>query len=128
MEMIDLRLQLRNLAAGICAFGAIGCHTTKNVNLVENPDATSRPSRIEVITKGGSRIVVYQPVIQRDSLRGFSDQERTSPVTIAVSDVQSATSREVSGGRTALFVFGLIAAAVAAVFVVLIIALSQVDW
>lgn len=125
MEMIELRPLLRNAIATLFAVVAVGCHTTKNVNLVENPDATSRPSRIEVLTRSGASVTVYAPVIQRDSVRGFSDETKTTPVTLAVNDIQSARSRQVSGGRTALLVFGIVAAVVGTLFVLAVIAFSD---
>src|SRR5689334_17708748 len=83
IEMIELRPRFRNAIAGLCAALAMGCHTTRNVNLVENPDATTRPSRIEVVTKNGSSITVFDPIVRQDSVRGFSDDARTAPVTVA---------------------------------------------
>ncbi len=126
--MIEPRRQLRNAIVGLCAVFAAGCHTSKNVNLVENPDTTSRPSRIEVVTKSGSAIRVYAPVIERDSLRGYLDEERTNATVLAVSDIQSARSRQVSSGRTAALVVAIVAAAVGTLFVLAIIALSQGDF
>jgi hypothetical protein len=123
--MIEPIRQLRNAIAIACALLSLGCHVTRNVNLVENPDAASRPSRIEVITKSGSTVVVYSPVMTGDSVRGFSDQARTNPLVLAASDIQSAKVREVSGGRTAILVAGIVAAVVAALFIALIIALSN---
>jgi len=128
MEMIEPRRPFRNVIATVCAVSTIGCHVTRNVNLVENPDAASRPKEIEVVTRSGSTIVVYSPVIARDSLRGYSDQERATPIVLATSDIQVARARALSGGRTALLVTGIVAAAVAAVFLVFIIILSNVGF
>ena len=128
MEMIDIRRRFRNVVAGICAASAMSCHTTRNVNLVENTDATSRPSRVEVMTRSGSTIVVFDPIVRQDSLRGFSDEERRNPVTLATSDIQNAKTRQLSGGRTALLVFGLIAAIVAGLLIAAIIAFSETNY
>ena len=106
----------------------MACHVTRNVNLVENPDATSRPSQIEVVTKGGSTIVVYNPVIQRDSLRGYSDHTKATPIVLATTDIQTARTRQLSGGRTAFLVVGIVAAVAGALFIALIIALSNADF
>lgn len=106
----------------------MACHTTRNVKLVENPDATSRPSQIEVVTRSGATILVYDPVIQRDSLRGYSDRDGKTPTALAVSDIQSAKARQLSGGRTAALVLGLVAAAAAAWVLFIIVALSSADW
>jgi hypothetical protein len=118
--MIELRSLFGNGITAVFAALTIGCHATKNVNLVENPDATSRPSRIDVRMKTGSTVAVYQPVVRQDSLRGFSDESRVAPVTIAVSDIQSARTREFSGGRTALLTIGIVAAALVVAWVALI--------
>jgi len=126
--MIEPIRQLRNAIFTACAVMSIGCHVTKNVDLVENPDAASRPSEIEVITKTGSTVVVYSPVIMRDSLRGYSDQARSTPFVLATSDIQSARARHFSGGRTAVLVTGIIAALVAAFIVGIIIVLSNVGF
>ena len=128
MQMIEPRRQLRNAIATVCAVLSMGCHVTKNVSLVENPDAASRPSEIEVVTKSGSTIVVYSPVISRDSLRGYSDQARATPILLATSDIQVARARALSSGRTAALVVVIVAAAVTALFVAFIIALSNADF
>lgn len=120
IEMIEPRPLFRNGIAAVFAALMLGCHATKNVNLVENPDATSRPSRIEVRMKSGSAVVVYQPVVRQDSLRGFSDADGVTPVSLAVSDIQSARTREFSGGRTALLTIGIVAAGLLAAWVALI--------
>jgi len=126
--MIEPIRQLRNAIVTACAIMSMGCHVTRNVNLVENPDAASRPSEIEVITKTGSTVVVYSPVIMRDSLRGYSDKARSTPFVLATSDIQTARARQLSGGRTAVLVVGIVAALVAAWIVVIIVALSNADF
>ena len=128
IEMIEPGRRLRNAIATVCTVSSMACHVTKNVNLVENPDATSRPSQVEILTKGGSTIVVYDPVVQRDSLRGYSDQGKMSPIVLATSDIQSARTRQLSGGRTALLVTGIVATAIGALFIVAIIVLSNADF
>ena len=120
MEMIELRLHLRNVVATFFVAITLGCDTTKNVNLVENPDATSRPSQIQVLTKSGARIVVYEPIVREDSVRGYTGAERTTPVIVAVSDIQSARTRQLSGGRTALLTLGIVAVALLAAWVALL--------
>ena len=126
--MIEPIRQLRNVIVTASAMVSMSCHVTRNVNLVENPDAASRPSEIEVITKTGSTVVVYSPVIMRDSLRGYSDEARSTPFALATSDIQAARSRQLSGGRTGVLVVGIVAALVAAWIVVIIVALSNADF
>ena len=70
--------------------------------------------------KSGSAVVVYQPLVRQDSLRGFSDADGVTPVSLAVSDIQSARTREFSGGRTALLTIGIVAAGLLAAWVALI--------
>jgi hypothetical protein len=102
-----------------------GCQTTRNVSLVENPEATSRPSEMNVVTKGGSDIVIYAPVVQRDSLHGFLDEQRTNPTVLAVSDIKTAKSRQFSGGRTAALVVTLVAATLLTLFGLALAAFSE---
>jgi len=80
------------------------------------------------MTRSGSTIVVFDPIVRQDSLRGFSDEERRNPVTLATSDIQNAKTRQLSGGRTALLVFGLIAAIVAGLLIAAIIAFSETNY
>ena len=126
--MIELRRCLRNAAVIFFTASTAACHVTKNVHLVENSDATSRPSRIEVTTRSGSTFFIYQPVVQTDSVRGFSDEDRKSPTAIAVSEIANARTREVSGGRTALLVFGIVAAALTTLIILAAMAFSTVDY
>ena len=118
--MIELRPQFRNAIVGLCACLALGCHTTRNVKLVDNPDATTRPSQIEVLTRSGSRITIFQPVVRQDSVRGYSDEEQSTPVTVATSDILEARTRQFSGGRTALLTIGVVGVALLAAWVTLI--------
>lgn len=127
-EMIELRRYLRNAAVIFFAASIAACHVTKNVHLVENSDATSRPSRIEVTTRSGSTFFIYQPVVQGDSVRGFSDEARKSPTAIAVSEIANAQTRAVSSGRTALLVFGIVAAVAGTLFILAVMAVSSIDY
>jgi hypothetical protein len=126
--MIELRRCFRNAAVVFFAASSIACHVTKNVQLVENSDATSRPSQIEVTTKSGSTFVIYDPVVQSDSVKGFSDPDRRTPTAIATTSIASAQTRQVSSGRTALLVFGIVAAAVGTLFILAVMAVSSIEY
>ena len=126
--MIELRRCLRNAVAIFLATAISGCHVTKNVILSENPDATSRPSRIDVTTKSGSTLVIYDPVVQSDSVKGFSDPDRKNPTAIATTEIASAQTRQVSSGRTALLVVGIVAAVVGTLFILAAMAISNITY
>jgi hypothetical protein len=67
-------------------------------------------------------------MIRGDSLRGFSDEARANPTALAVRDIQSARTRQFSGGRTAALALGLVAVAAGALLVFAAIAFSNVDY
>ena len=94
----------------VAATWTMGCVVSKNVKLDENPDPARRPAEVE-LTSRGTVYTVHWPEVKGDSLRGWNDRKRTLPVSFAISDVQRATVREVSSGRTAGLVgLGLVAA------------------
>jgi hypothetical protein len=105
----------RRFVAVLAAVSAMGCITSKNVSLVENQDPASRPQEIEVTSRGGV-YTVHWPVVEGDSLRGWQDRKRTRTSSFALSEIQRARVRELSGERTAV-AFGIgIVATIAAVF------------
>ena len=126
--MIELRRYLRNAAPIFFVALSSACHVTKKVHLVENSDATSRPSRIEVTTKSGSTFTVYQPVVQSDSVKGFSDPDRTIPTAVATADIAKAQTREMSGGRTALLVFGIVVVTLTTLLLLAAGSIAAVDY
>ena len=95
---------IRNSIAILTTFWAFGCHTSRAVTLNENPDASARPASVEVVTAKGERLVVYQPEVRGDSLYGWLDERSRNPAAYAVSDIRSASTRQLSGGRTAVAV------------------------
>ena len=95
---------LRNSIAILTTCWTLGCYTTKRVTLKANPDASARPASIEVVTTRGQRLVVYQPEVRGDSLYGWLDEGSRNPAAYAVSDIGSASTRQLSGGRTAIAV------------------------
>jgi hypothetical protein len=101
---------IRSSILVMAATSTMACVVSKKVTLVENADPSSRPEEIEVTSRGGV-YVVHWPVVVGDSLRGWQDRAQSKRVAFAVSDVQRATVRQVSGGRTAAAVgLGLVAA------------------
>ena len=86
------------------------CTTMRNVSLVENPNAATRPERIEVQTAGRT-YAVYSPTVRGDSVHGWNDVNQTKPISFAVSEIQRARARALSTERTvAAVVAGLVGA------------------
>jgi hypothetical protein len=108
-----------------CAL-AMACQTWQPVTLVENPNAASRPDRLEAITVENARYIVYTPMVRGDSVRGWTDVERTHSIALATSNIVSARTRQVSGARTALVVIGATVAAVGTLFVLALITTTEV--
>ena len=79
---------------------ASSCMTTKNVSLVENPSAATRPTKVEVTSRGGT-YTLNDPVIRGDSLYGWTEGRRNHTVSFAISDIQRVTTQQLSTGRTA---------------------------
>ena len=97
---------LRNLIATFCATATLGCYSWRPVALEENPNTNTRPEKLRVMTKGGASFDVYRPVVAGDTLRGWSDAQRTTPVAFPVSDVATARTRQLNEARTFLAIAG----------------------
>jgi hypothetical protein len=111
---------VRRFIAIFAATATLGCYTVRPVNLVENADASRRPENIDVTTNHGPETRIYGPVIRKDSLYGWYDEDRTRPATIGINEIVSARTRQLSTGRTvALLVGGGIVVIVTAYLILL---------
>jgi hypothetical protein len=108
---------LRSLIAATVAVCTIGCYSWKPVRLDVNPDASTRPSRIEISTQDRARYTLFSPEVRGDSLHGWFDDSRSKPASFAVIQIVSAQVRQ----RDVPQVMG-VAMAVAAVAVVGVVA------
>ena len=87
---------LRSLIAVTVAVWTIGCYSWKPVRLDANPEASTRPSRIEITTKEPARYTVYHPEVRGDSLHGWLDDSRSRPVSFVVSQIAGAEVRKLN--------------------------------
>lgn len=86
----------------------------------ENPDPSTRPNVVRVVTKDGSSFDIYRPVVARDTLKGWADEKLTRPVAVATSSIANAETQRLNGARTAILVTGLVAGAIVAVYAILL--------
>lgn len=103
---------MRRSLAITAAFLTIGCTTWKKVSLVENAEPSNRPEKIEILSTKGERLL-YRPIVEGDSLRGWLDKAQTNPEAFALSDIRRARVAHFSSGRTALAIGGGLVGALA---------------
>jgi hypothetical protein len=111
---------LRKLIAIFTATATVGCYTVRPVNLVENADAPSRPETIDITTHHGPELRIYGPVIRRDSLYGWYDEDRTRAATFGIDEIVSARTRQLSTGRTAALLVGGGVVVIATAYIILV--------
>lgn len=70
-----------------------------------------KPTQVRIHRKDGKQIVLMEPELTGDSLRGYA--ETTGRPTIALADIDSIAVRRTSWGKTVLLVTGVSAAIVA---------------
>lgn len=107
-----MKLRLLIIAISCAPLAALclsSCTTLGNVSLKENLDPLKPPQQIEG-RSNGKKFVVHSPTVRRDSLLGWWDREKTQPAALAISSIQNARVRRLSGPRTALAVVGAIVA------------------
>lgn len=104
-----MMISVRNGVAVLLAVTMLGCHTTRQVTMNVNPDASSRPRKVEIQIHSGPRFTVYGPEVRNDSLFGWFDKERTKPAGIPLNEIGSARTREFSFGKTLGLTLGLAA-------------------
>lgn len=66
--------------------------------------------------------------MQGDSLVGIAADGSNARVAIAVADIQGVSERDVDGPRTAALGAGIILSTLGALFLVVLISLSQGNW
>jgi hypothetical protein len=97
-----------------------GCYTMRPVRLDESPAAAIRPESIEVMTKAGVHVRIYEPAVRGDSLHGWYDEQKTRFASYSIDEIATAEVRQLSAGRTAALVVGGGAAAIGVVYLVLL--------
>lgn len=87
--------------------------------------AIRRPTLVRVTRSDGSRVVLEDPALRPDTLRGIaSSQDADLEVDIPLADVRQLETRHFSVGRTVGLGVGLVAAAFATIVAVFIISCS----
>ena len=120
---------LRRLIAIFAATANLGCYTVRPVSLVENADASRRPETIDVTTNHGPEMRIYGPVIRKDSLYGWYDEDRTRPATFGINEIVSARTRQLSTGRTAALLVGGGVVVIATAYLILVATLiNSLQW
>ena len=116
---------VRSCSFIFATFCTLSCYSWRSVGLGENPDAATRPADIEIRVKNGIPQTVYSPIVRGDSLHGWLEKDRQTPAAFAVTDITSARSLQINGGRTMILAVGLVVLSAA---LLLMIALANADW
>jgi hypothetical protein len=89
------------VVTAVCTFG---CYQSQPVTLNVNPDRSARPAAIEVVTRIGTRRVIFHPEVRGDSLYGQFEGISRKPARYALSDIESARTVQVLSRRTGVIV------------------------
>jgi hypothetical protein len=107
--MLAPRTPFRALVACVALFAMVGCTTVQPLTV--SPQGLSstlkRGDQVEVVTAGGREMRITIDSVDANGLQGSGQQ-------ISFSDIRSIHRRQMSVGRTALIVLGVLAVGAAA--------------
>jgi hypothetical protein len=108
-QMLAPRNSFRALVALVALLAMVGCTTVQPLTV--NPQGLSstlkRGDQVEVVTASGQELKITIDSVDANGLKGSGQQ-------VSFSDIRSINRRQMSVGRTALIVLGVLAVGAAA--------------